>query len=465
MDGQAAVNDFSVATGASSMAPHLRLLLLFSILILSVFLMLPKSAPSSYRSSELEKVVIGDTTEYRLNGKLTYGSDINYARAVKTTSGNEVLECYYDELGNPAKQGSGHYAVLRVYEGKNEVSKTYLDQNHQPTTNTSGYTTEVRVFENGHRVEEWYKDIDGAPVANKSGVYGRLNVWENGRNTKITYVDADRNPLNHKSGYAIMKRTFYEEAPWKGKVKEEFYFDAAGAPASLTNGQYGIHNEYDEKGRTIRIDYLNMDGTVLSSVVRTFYPDNSIETERYYDANGEPKRQAAGNYGIKKADGKTIYLDESGNEYLSLNKYLHEKTLVVILVGALILLVSSVSSRKVNVILAFLYIGFIAYMTLWNRDGETRAKFELFWSYKQFFTSPSLRLEIMYNIWLFIPLGGILARIGLGWKSVAVCILLSFAIEILQYFTGLGLAEFDDVISNGLGGAIGLIALMPKKAS
>ena len=47
-----------------------------------------------------------------------------------------------------------------------------------------------------------------------------------------------------------------------------------------------------------------------------------------------------------------------------------------------------------------------------------------------------------------------------GWASaltVLICLLLSAAAETLQYFTGSGLAEVDDVLMNTLGGALGTV--------
>lgn len=40
---------------------------------------------------------------------------------------------------------------------------------------------------------------------------------------------------------------------------------------------------------------------------------------------------------------------------------------------------------------------------------------------------------------------------------VLVSFLLSIAIEAIQYVTGLGIAEFDDVFGNTLGGGIGVM--------
>ena len=109
-------------------------------------------------------------------------------------------------------------------------------------------------------------------------------------------------------------------------------------------------------------------------------------------------------------------------------------------------------------VLTVLYLTFIVYMTLMYRaEGESRARFELFWSYRQFFDSAILRLEILNNIWLFIPMGAMLSQFMRGWKAVLCALLCSAAVEIVQYYTGLGLCELDDVVSNTLGAATGAV--------
>lgn len=67
--------------------------------------------------------------------------------------------------------------------------------------------------------------------------------------------------------------------------------------------------------------------------------------------------------------------------------------------------------------------------------------------------------QIMWNICLFMPLGGLLpcvfSRLHKGaWKTVLICLSLSLLIEFLQYFTG-RVADTDDVICNTLGGVFG----------
>lgn len=85
---------------------------------------------------------------------------------------------------------------------------------------------------------------------------------------------------------------------------------------------------------------------------------------------------------------------------------------------------------------------------------------ELFWSYRLFKVSSELKMEILNNIWLFIPLGAILYRLYPKWRVVLLPIIVSVVIEVAQYILGVGLCELDDVISNGIGGLIGVAVCM-----
>lgn len=67
--------------------------------------------------------------------------------------------------------------------------------------------------------------------------------------------------------------------------------------------------------------------------------------------------------------------------------------------------------------------------------------------------------QIMWNVCLFMPLGGLLPcvfsslRKG-AWKTVLICFALSLCIEILQFFIG-RVADADDLICNTIGGVFG----------
>lgn len=124
--------------------------------------------------------------------------------------------------------------------------------------------------------------------------------------------------------------------------------------------------------------------------------------------------------------------------------------------GALVLL-SILCTKEQNRKLLFLYFAVIVYMTLLNRRAKNR-RFILtpFWSYRRFFESEYFRSQIINNVLLFIPLGTILSRLRPRWSTEGILVVISVGIEILQYLLGRGLCETDDIISNSLGGLIGL---------
>lgn len=420
-------------------------------------------------SSELRQVVSIDGSIERIdyfdqNGNLTFASDKHYATVIKTKNSSSVLEEYFDEACAPAKQNSGHYALLREYDALDRNFKTtYLGIDKQPIMNNAGYSAIVRdYYDDGTVKYERYYDAEGKPAKRSTGIYGRYNKYENGRNTVIIYLDENDHPVKNKSGYAILKRTYYEEGKNKGKVEAEFYFDEKEIPIALSAGQYGQHREYDELGRINIITYLDADGKPMvtnrgyTTIKRTFYRDNTVDTTMYYDINGKPAALSRGQYGIKRVNGKNVYLDIDGNEMFDLNNYLHTHHLSVILIAVVVVIISAACGKKVNVCLLLLYLAFIFYMTLMYRpEGDARAELELFWSYKQFFSSASLRLEILNNIWLFLPLGAMLFRFYPRMTILLIPVLLSVLIEACQYMTGYGLCELDDVISNSIGALTG----------
>ena len=63
--------------------------------------------------------------------------------------------------------------------------------------------------------------------------------------------------------------------------------------------------------------------------------------------------------------------------------------------------------------------------------------------------------QILTNVLMFVPVGVIAGRIW-RWKGLWVAAGLSVVIEILQLITARGLCEFDDVMHNLIGAAIGV---------
>ena len=108
---------------------------------------------------------------------------------------------------------------------------------------------------------------------------------------------------------------------------------------------------------------------------------------------------------------------------------------------------------------------------------EIKAHFDLFWSYREAFSwtaeglevsKPTMLVQIILNVLLYIPLGYLLSFIwgerfydagrwrGL-WRTVQVGFLCSLLTELTQLVFRLGLFEFDDMLHNTLGAALGYI--------
>ena len=111
-----------------------------------------------------------------------------------------------------------------------------------------------------------------------------------------------------------------------------------------------------------------------------------------------------------------------------------------------------------SILLTGAYVVFILYETLMFREtGNARTNFVLFSYAGNFLKEQSVRVGVINNIWLFVPLGTGLYRIFQKKWVLVVPLVFSVLIEATQYITGLGIAEFDDVFGNTLGGWIGVV--------
>ena len=100
------------------------------------------------------------------------------------------------------------------------------------------------------------------------------------------------------------------------------------------------------------------------------------------------------------------------------------------------------------------YLFLILAVTVLDRRPGPKMTYELipFWSYGV----KSLRMEILLNVILFIPVGLLAPR----WKTVGLAAGYSLLIELAQLVSFRGLFEFDDVIHNALGTAIGVLLVL-----
>ena len=108
------------------------------------------------------------------------------------------------------------------------------------------------------------------------------------------------------------------------------------------------------------------------------------------------------------------------------------------------------------------YIAFVLTITILERTPgrEMRYNLELFWTVRAIIDGRrALIIEIFWNIVLFVPIGLTVVVILRRHPMVSVMVgaLLSTGIEVAQLLTHRGLFEFDDILYNTMGAAIGLL--------
>ena len=107
-----------------------------------------------------------------------------------------------------------------------------------------------------------------------------------------------------------------------------------------------------------------------------------------------------------------------------------------------------------------IYIFCILYITILSRSRSMTRTFELmpFWSYLDWLRGNWTRgLSISLNVILFVPFGYLLADLRKpSWLSLLCCLFTSLSIEIVQLLSCLGYFDVDDIISNFVGGFIGV---------
>ena len=401
------------------------------------------------------------------SGAVTYAADAGYAIKTVTDTGTGISERFYDENGNPIRRWHLAYSeIIHEYDEQGRlIRNSLLGEDGELFIDTDGYAVEERSYNGNSQL--WkvrYLDAEGNPVCTPAFGYGREYEYdENGNESRIVHVDLNGNPMMTSRGYALMVRTYYSpEGPEGRRAVKEFYFDEQGKPVSLASGEYGVYKEFDSNGQNSVLTYLNADGNPTASVMGyatvmyTYYANNSVATERYFDAEGKPFAVTDTSYGVKRENGRIIPLDADGRERFSVKNLLYRYPWISIIAALVIMAVSAISGKKWNTALLFLYLGAIAYMTLLNRENSgTGKEIGFLGEYRLFFTDGEVRADIIRNIWLFIPLGAILYRLYPKIWVLFMPVLLSATIEVIQHYTGTGFCEADDVISNGLGGVIG----------
>lgn len=444
--------------------------LLLAFILASILFLLPDAAVDhefGFTSSELEvKETVeknATTTSYvNSEGTVTDAIDMGYATVQRTrdSAGQVIEEFYLDAAGNPVERYGDYCGIAYEYNDGDTVIR-YLGADKKPMMLSSGYSAIVRTLVEGKATDDFYYDLNMQPVQCTGGYYGLHREYdEQGLNCAITYLDENRQPVICTSGYAV--KTYLRDS--EGTVIGERYFDTEGKPVKSSLGQYGELYQRDEQGRISQITYLGADGNPTPTnagytvMKRTYHRDGTADTDMYFDADGNPMVLSKGQHGIKRSGKVNLLLDKNGYVMLCVDNILNGFPFMVVISGCVICLLILLLPKKMSVFLTAAYVVFILYETLMFREtGDARTNFVLFSYADRFLTEQAVRVGVINNIWLFAPLGAGLYRIKQKKWVLLVPFLMSVAIETTQYITGLGIAEFDDVFGNTMGGWIGVL--------
>ena len=444
--------------------------LLLAFVVASILFLLPYASvdhDSDFTSSDLE---VKETVEENVtnasyvnsDGVITDAIDMGYATVQRTRNANGQVteEFYLDAAGNPVERYGDYYGISYEYNSENVVIR-YLGADKQPMMLGAGYSAIVRTLVDGKATDDFYYDLNMQPVRCTGGYYGLYREYdEQGKNCGITYLGENGQPVICTSGYAV--KTYLRDS--EETVIGERYFDTGENPVKSSLGQYGELYQRDKQGRISQITYLGADGNPAPTTAgytvlkRTYHRDGTADIDMYFDADSNPMALSKGQYGIKRSGKVNLLLDKNGRVMLCVDNVLNGLPFMVVIFGCVICLLILVLPKKMSVLLTAAYIAFILYETLMFREaGDARTNFVLFSYADRFLTEQSVRVGVINNIWLFVPLGAGWYRIIQKKWVLLVPFLMSVVIEATQYITGLGIAEFDDVFGNTLGGWIGVL--------
>lgn len=322
-----------------------------------------------------------------------------------------------------------------------------------------GYATVCRMQDDDDRVvEERYLDANGYPVARYENFHG-LSYEYDETSTVITYLDVEGNPIIRSDGYSTIVRTQVD-----GRAYDDFFYDLNGQQVQCSGGYYGLRRGYNAEGQDISLAFLDKDGHAVCTssgyAIMTYQRDmnGNVVGKQYFDTDGNPKALSKGQYGIKRSGKVNLLLERNGNIMLCVDNLLNGFPCMVVVIGCVVCLLMIVLPKSLSVVLTTVYIAFILYETLMFREsGDARMNFVLFSYAGKFLKEQSVRVGVINNIWLLIPLGTGLYRWFQKKWVLLIPFVMSVAIETTQYITGLGIAEFDDVFGNTMGGWIGIL--------
>lgn len=363
------------------------------------------------------------------------------------------------DVGHDAGYTSSELSIRETVD-ENVTSTSYVNPDGVITDAIDmGYATVCRMQDDDDRVvEERYLDANGYPVARYENFHG-LSYEYDETSTMITYLDVEGNPIIRSDGYSTIVRTQVD-----GRAYDDFFYDLNGQQVQCSGGYYGLRRGYNAEGQNISLAFLDKDGHAVRTssgyAIKTYQRDmnGNVVGKQYFDTDGNPKALSKGQYGIKRSGKVNLLLERNGNIMLCVDNLLNGFPCMVVVLGCVVCFLMIVLPKSLSVVLTTVYIAFILYETLMFREsGDARMNFVLFSYAGKFLKEQSVRVGVINNIWLLIPLGTGLYRWFQKKWVLLIPFVMSVAIETTQYITGLGIAEFDDVFGNTMGGWIGIL--------
>ena len=311
--------------------------------------------------------------------------------------------------------------------------------------------------QDGNCVLKQFLDDQGKPISILSGNSAvQTEYSSDGQWTCSTYLDDKLNPMLGKNGYASMRMEYNEN----GQPETETYYDVDGQPTVNSYKNYGVRYEYDEDNRLSVVTNIDSAGDPMLNIEhyaicrKAYNSDGGLYMEMFYDADGNPAKLSNGEFGYIYENGRKICIDQKGRKTFILRHLLLHSIFAVAAIGASFMLLILFSDRALASLLLLLYIGIIAFMTILGREAGSGIVIRSI--------PPNIYLffanrEILYNTWLFIPLGALLYKLSHKWGIVVLPIVLSLFIEIIQLVFDIGAFQFSDLIANILGGIVGIV--------
>ena len=422
------------------------LVIVFFVLIITPTFFYQNHKHSSELKTKKTKLENQIRTDYiDASGKIAYAEDKGYASVLKTYEDEHVvLEQYLDEKGKRVVLPDGYSIIRREYEDGLNTVISYLDAYYKSIVLPGGYDSIHHSYYSSGEIDIVTFFINGVQTKRNSGYWQIKRIYEDGQLTETRFLDQEGNLSSDTSfGYTVVRRKYIESG------REEYYFNSEEKPVTTSLGYFGVRTENGTQS------YLDADGNLMNTTKGYAIIKQEGNKTLYFDKNGFPVTIGRNQYGTEIVNGQTIYLDKNGERMFRFDNWLNTHPNFVVVMALILMIIAIRLKGKVKAAFAIIYILGIVYMTMWHREsGDSRGEFTFFWSYKQLFSNPDLGQDVINNIWLFVPLGAAVydSNHRLRWM---ICVILSICIETVQYFTGIGLAEFDDVISNGLGALIG----------